>query len=195
MEHQIRDYYTDDEPGWLTCRLQAFLDTAYFDDVRRQKESYSSASIELVAVCNDTVMGLLDIERMTTDTQVFGMIWHVATHPSYRRRGIAKDLLHEAAARAREMGMLRLEAWTRDDDFVNDWYQQMGFKKICAYYHIFPTAEEIKRTGIITSTVKGVHPATSYIQYVGQDKELLRQFKRVHECRRYDLYLGSSDGS
>lgn len=158
--------------------------------MRLQKEQYSAASIELVALCNDTVAGLIDIERMIKDDQVFGMIWHIATHPSFRRRGIARDLIHEAAHQAKDMDMLRLEAWTRDDGFVNDWYRQMGFRQVSTYYHIYPTVDEIRRTNIIKSTVKGVHPITSYIQYVGQDTEFLKQFKRVHECRRYDLYIG-----
>lgn len=34
----IRNYQENDEKSWIRCRLLAFVDTAYFDDVQRDKE-------------------------------------------------------------------------------------------------------------------------------------------------------------
>lgn len=45
----IRPYRNEDERGWVVCRTLSFLDTAYYDDVRRSKEHYERESIELVA--------------------------------------------------------------------------------------------------------------------------------------------------
>lgn len=45
----VRPYRSEDERGWVVCRLLSFLDTAYFDDVRRAKEHYVHPAIELVS--------------------------------------------------------------------------------------------------------------------------------------------------
>ena len=186
---QIRDYAPSDEVEWLRCRVLAFLDSAYFDDVRTTKETYSGESIELVAVSGEAITGLLDIEREECQEEVFGTIWHVATHPEYRRQGIAAGLLSEGKERARKLGITRLEAWTRDDAFVNDWYLSQGFELISSYYHVYPTTKELRDTQVLKSNTKGIYPMTAYLHYTGNDRSFLEQFSRVHECRRYDLTL------
>ena len=45
----IRPYVDADERGWLECRVLAFLDSAYYDAVEREKEHYERPSVELVA--------------------------------------------------------------------------------------------------------------------------------------------------
>ena len=44
-----RPFEAGDEAGWVRCRVLAFLDTAYFDDVHPHKEWYEGRAIELVA--------------------------------------------------------------------------------------------------------------------------------------------------
>jgi hypothetical protein len=44
----IRSYEPAHEQSWLRCRVLAFLDTAYFDSVEREKEPYDQPAIELV---------------------------------------------------------------------------------------------------------------------------------------------------
>jgi ribosomal protein S18 acetylase RimI-like enzyme len=63
------------------------------------------------------------------------MIWHLATHPDHQRQGIASALLQEAEGQARERGLVRLEAWTRDDAHVR-WYESHGFTQIDSYLHV-----------------------------------------------------------
>ena len=116
----IREYSAEDEDGWVRCRVLAFLDSAYYDDVYREKEHYSSDAIELVADLNGQVVGLLDIEYDTGTSDV-GMLWHLAVHPDFRRRGIAHSLLERAAEDAKKVGLTRIEAWTRDDGPAEKW--------------------------------------------------------------------------
>jgi hypothetical protein len=61
----IRRYETKDETGWLRCRVLSFLDTAYFDNVLREKEKYENPSLELVAEENNQIVGLIDVEYET----------------------------------------------------------------------------------------------------------------------------------
>ncbi len=203
MNYTIRPYQEQDELGWLRCRVLAFLETAYFDDVYKEKETYENPAIELVAEADGQVLGLIDVEcehetnRFCSKSEQAGlaaMIWHIAVHPDYRRLGIAHSLVAEAASQARLRGIVRLEAWTRDDDFVNDWYRNQGFSQKDSYYHIKPTQDEIRNTGVIQSNVKWAHPVSSYLHYVGDDQTFLSQFKRVHECRRYDLQIADARG-
>ncbi|WP_250130156.1 hypothetical protein [Jeotgalicoccus sp. WY2] len=36
---EIRNYEEKDEKGWVRCRVLSFLDTAYYDDVHREKRN------------------------------------------------------------------------------------------------------------------------------------------------------------
>jgi ribosomal protein S18 acetylase RimI-like enzyme len=58
------------------------------------------------------------------------MIWHVAAHPDFQRRGIGSRLLSKAEMISKEIGLNYLEAWTRDDVWVNHWYEKNGFVKM-----------------------------------------------------------------
>lgn len=114
---QIRQYQPKDETGWLRCRVLSFLDTAYYDNVLKEKETYNHPSIEWVAEENRQIVGLTDIEYEVEEGTVCsrgiglgGMIWHVAVHPDVQRKGVGKQLLHEAENIAREIGLNRLEA-------------------------------------------------------------------------------------
>lgn len=200
MNFSLRPYKQEDELGWMQCRVLAFLQTAFYDDVYNEKETYANPSIELVAICDEKVVGLIDVEcelepksvcsaTQSSEQGLAAMIWHVAVHPDYRRQGIAQALLGEAVAQARSRNIERFEAWTRDDEFVNAWYRGQGFTEEYSYYHLMPTQEEINRTGLVTTTFDKTYPLTAYVHYLGDDPTFLSQFKRVHECRRYDLDL------
>ncbi|MGX9933645.1 GNAT family N-acetyltransferase, partial [Virgibacillus salarius] len=130
----IRTYEDNDEKGWLRCRVLSFLDTAYFDDVRREKENYAHPSVELVAEEGNQIIGIMDIECeqkpntiCSNENIISGMIWHIAVHPDFQRKGVATALLDKAIKYLRDMGIRRIEAWTRDDRWVNSWYESNHF--------------------------------------------------------------------
>lgn len=188
-EFTIRQYKSSDELGWLQCRVLAFLETAYFDDVRTEKETYQSDSIELIAECCGTIVGLIDVEVEDTEEDRSGMIWHVAVHPEYRRQGIAKAMLESASEYSRKKNLARLEAWTRDDKFVNDWYRSQGFREIQSYYHVYANQSEIRDHSLFEWPSRDTYTMSAFFHYLGEDQEFLSKFKRVHQCRRYDLHL------
>ncbi|CUQ21672.1 Acetyltransferase YpeA [Turicibacter sanguinis] len=182
---EIRDYQIEDETSWVRCRVLSFLDTAYYDIVAREKERYQHPSIELVAVENGVVIGLLDIEceeepnAICTAHETLGaMIWHLAVHPDYRRQKIATTLLNEAQKILKANNITYIEAWTRDDSWVLRWFLKQQFMKLSTYLHVY-----IKGESGIRSQVEGLIPVQSFCQYIGTDREMIKKkYKRVHEC-------------
>jgi ribosomal protein S18 acetylase RimI-like enzyme len=184
----IRAYRDDDERGWVVCRALSFLDTAFFDDVRRSKEHYDYPAIELVAERDGVIVGLLDAECDTEPGAVCelrpglgAMIWHLAVHPDSRRQGVATALLREAERRARERGIERLEAWTRDDAAARTWYEARGFELVHSYLHVYIELEEGLRD-LFPATADGIRPVKVFAHYVGEDRDAIyERFGRVHE--------------
>lgn len=74
------------------------------------------------------------------------MIWHIAVHPDFSRQGIGQQLLYAAETKAKEMNINRFEAWTRDNLWVQNWYEKMKFKMVDSYYHVYFEGSEIKHT-------------------------------------------------
>lgn len=192
---EIRAYKPEDEIGWVRCRVLAFLDSAYYDNVLTAKERYENQAIELVAILDQTVVGLIDVEYENEERSVCsrgtglgGMIWHIAVHPDYRRQGIARTLLAEAERMARQKNLNRFEAWTRDDKGVNRWYQQNGFSSDYSYLHLYINEEDSSE--VIHSQDKNILPMTTFAHYVGDNKEEVKsQYKRAYECFCYEKVL------
>jgi len=192
----IREYQSEDEVGWLRCRVLSFLETAYFDNVLQVKEKYENPAIELVAIEDEQVVGLIDIEYELKErtvcsrgTGLGGMIWHIAVHPDYQKKGIAAKLLESAIEIAKEKGLNRFEAWTRDDEWVNKWYVNAGFEKVESYLHVYiDGGAELK--GVLKSEVSKLYPVYAFAHYIGENREEVKQqFKRVHECVCYEKDL------
>jgi Acetyltransferases len=187
----IRDYQARDEEGWLRCRVLSFLHTAYFDNVLQKKETYGHPSVQLIAIKNGGIIGLIDVEYETESQTVCtlcsdrgGMIWNLAVHPDFQREGIGTALLLEAEKRLGGLGIHQLEAWTRDDAWVNNWYQKQGFKMMSRYLHVFLNSEE--SGDVVQTSVSGLQPVELFAHASIEEKEEMQQrFCRVHECRGY----------
>jgi ribosomal protein S18 acetylase RimI-like enzyme len=192
----VRPYQDEDEVGWIRCRALSFLGSAYFDDVRRGKERYERPSIELVAEEDGVVVGLLDVECEEEPGTVCsdrpglgGMIWHVAVHPDHQRRGIATALLREAERRAVGRGLVRLEAWTRDDEHVQAWYRSRGFEQVESYLHVYVELDEGLRD--LFPITEGLRPVKLFAHYAGEERKQVKQrFARVHDCVLFERRLG-----
>ncbi|NER79776.1 MAG: GNAT family N-acetyltransferase [Leptolyngbya sp. SIO1D8] len=195
----MRPYQNQDEAQWLRCRVLAFLDTAYFDNVLQEKEHYAHPAIELVAEIDGEIVGLIDVEcedepgvvcspsLQTADSTKAGMIWNIAVHPDYRHQGIGKALLQAAIENARKSQIQRFEAWTRDDATTLKWYEAQGFQKIETYLHVYLQGDEAKGC---SSNIPGLQLKHVFAYYSGTDTSQIGQlFRRVHQCNRYDLLL------
>ncbi|MGI6628042.1 MAG: GNAT family N-acetyltransferase [Bacillota bacterium] len=192
----IRRYVEHDETGWVRCRVLSFLNTAYFDNVLKSKEHYGNPSIELIAEADNMIVGLLDIECDTNEIRVCserpglgGMIWHIAVHPDYRNRGIASALLNKGVELCKERGIERLEAWTRDDDWVTRWYENRGFNIIDSYLHVFLDGGKDFRKSI-ECKIPGMMFVQGFAHYVGNEPDrIVNMFSRVHRCQLYELLI------
>jgi ribosomal protein S18 acetylase RimI-like enzyme len=191
----IRPFRIADEAGWLRCRVLAFLDTPYFDDVRQTKEHYENPSIELVALERDRVVGLIDVEYDTEARAVCwlrngrgGAIWHLAVHPDVQGKGVGKRLLEDARRIAAHDKVVRFEAWTRGDARACEWYEAMGFQKMHAYLQFYFDHEEADQ--IVRCTMTDSRVIHGLCHYRGSDWQRIREnFKRVHECRLYEIHF------
>lgn len=188
-QFEIRSYTEADEQGWVRCRVLGFLDSAFFDDVRREKEHYAGPAIELVAVADGEVVGLLDLELEPAPGVLYetaargGVIWHVAVHPDHRRRGIAPALVDRAVHLAREAGLEIVQAWTRDDEWVHTWYEACGFRRRYSYLHVYLNPKEV-RSEQVTLRTEGLKPVLAFAHYTGGppvEGELRRRFERTHD--------------
>ena len=205
--HSIRPYALADETPWVRCRAIAFLDSAYFDDVEQSKPRYEFPAIELVAKdSGGAVIGFIDVECEETPGTVCsnrlglgGMIWNIGVHPDHRRRGVASVLLASAIDVASQRGLVRLEAWTRDDPSALAWYRSQGFHLMDSYLHVCLDASETKAN--LSSPVSGLVPIRALAHYRMESgcDAVRSKFRRVHECQLFERRLdvgwpGVADG-
>jgi len=197
-KYSIRPYAPADETGWVRCRVLSFLDSAYFDDVAQEKTRYDNPAIELVAEdIAGAITGFIDIECEETSGAVCsgrpglaGMIWNIGVHPDHRARGLASKLLERAAGLARDRGIVRLEAWTRDDPEALAWYQAQGFRLIDTYLHVYLDYDEAGQ--VLKSDLPGLRPVKVFSHFSrdpARFAEVRQRFKRVHDCNLFELGL------
>jgi len=191
----VRPYADADERGWVECRVLAFLDSAYYDAVEREKEHYERPSIELVAEVDGRIVGLIDVECEEEPGTVCedrpglgGMIWHIAVLRDLRRQGIASRLVAAAEETALARGIERFEAWTRDDPWVQQWYESRGFVQIRSYLHVYVHGKN-ETDGVIGAELE-LKPVKVFAHYTGDRRDEIRaRFERVHDCVCYERRL------
>ncbi|GGH81119.1 ribosomal protein S18 acetylase RimI-like enzyme [Pullulanibacillus pueri] len=189
---EIRGYTQSDEVSWIRCRTLSFLNTAYYDNVLNKKEIYKNSAIEIVAVEDGQIVGLLDIEYEQEENTICtkgkglgGMIWHIAAHPDFQRKRIGTKLLEQAEQISKEKGLQYLEAWTRDDEWVNKWYIKNNFEKVYSYLQVFIEGnEEVQE--VINVNVPNLKVVQAFAHYTGDDQSYIKsKFKRAHDCNCY----------
>lgn len=187
---EIRNYQDQDEQSWVRCRVLSFLDTPYYDDVHREKEKYDHPSIELVAIENKEVIGLIDIEFDTDDEKICsiesqkgGMIWHLAVHPDYQNRGVGQSLMEEADELAGKAGLDYLEAWTRDQGKSASWFERNDYTLEDEYYHLYLTDEDMAHN--VEPEDDTLIPMYMFAHYTGDNIEQFEDIDRKYKCMCY----------
>ena len=191
----IRSYNSSDEEGWLKCRLVSFYSSAYYDDVYTKKPVFNNSSLELVAELNGKIIGILDLENDSEDgiicyckSGVGAMIWTIAVLPDCRRYGIASKLVLKAKEWSKVNDVNFIEAWTRDDKWVLDWYESLDFEKFHSYWHIYFKGDNAK--SFFGSNDKDISPQ-SVFAHSNKNPKTLDQNKidRFYTCFGYKLEI------
>ena len=189
----IRSYNSSDEEGWLKCRLVSFHDSAYYDDVYTKKPIFDNSSLELVAEIDGKIIGILDLEKDNKDGSICycksglgAMVWTIAVLPDYRRFGIASQLILKVVDWAKSKDIDFIEAWTRDDKWVLDWYESVGFYRFHSYWHIYFKGDNAK--SLFESNDQDISPQ-SVFAHSNKDPKTLDQNKidRFYKCSGYKL--------
>ena len=191
----IRTYNSSDEENWLKCRLVSFHDSAYYDDVYTKKPTFDNPSLELVAEINGEIIGIIDLEKDNKDgsicyckTGLGAMVWTIAVLPDYRRLGIASQLILKSVDWAKSKDIDFIEAWTRDDKWVLDWYESVGFSRFHSYWHIYFKGDNAK--ALFKSNDKDISPQ-SVFAHSNKDPKTLDQNKidRFYKCSGYKIEI------
>lgn len=197
----IRRYEENDELGWIRCRLLSFLDSSYFDDIRREKEVYDNPSICLVAEENDEIVGIIDVEYEKSKGDVCYLqgelgatIWHLGVLPEYRSKGVATKLWNKVKDELTSEGIKRFEVWTQDDIAANKWYEKQGFQFKEAYLNAFikgAPKDDIIKKYINLSNIGNIYGVRCFnFEAPIERKEELEQIcYRLHEVKIYELCL------
>ena len=189
---KIRDYQDSDEKQWLFCRNVSLMDTAYFDDIYTEKEKYENDAIELIAELNGQIIGILDAEIeqkprqcCSSESEISAMIWSIGVLEDHRRKGIASSLFSEFINRLKEKEIKRIEAWTRDDAWVQNWYGNMGFKQFQSYWHVYLNSTQTLRDHL----PKEIEPVGLFCYCDNNNINFVKEnydIDRIHECVGYE---------
>ncbi|MBR7838514.1 GNAT family N-acetyltransferase [Actinospica durhamensis] len=177
---EIRAYRASDEQSWLRCRLNAFFDTCYYDDVWTSKEPQEAdCVVELVAVDEgNVVVGILDVAVRGE----LATIECVCVLPDYRGAGLATRLLREACTRLAGSGAQVLDAWTREDEAAIGWYTRIGFTEDFTYLHVYSGYDGGVR---MTGERPPYRPMAVFAHAAREhEKQARAEYEKVYVCRR-----------
>jgi ribosomal protein S18 acetylase RimI-like enzyme len=188
IAHAAEPYLPEYEQSWLRCRVLAFLDTTYYDDVVPRKPDRHEG-VQLVVRHGNHVVGLLDASLADSEST----IECVAVHPDHRRRGVASRLLAAALKQLAQRGARSVEAWTREDPAALSWYRRSGFRETTRYLHVYADAYAGDLGEDLVDSIRsasGLRPVHVFAHApIDREAELRNRFDRVYVCRRYELDL------
>ena len=144
---KIQTYDSTYEKSWVYTKALSYLFSPFFDDMSRSKDEFTEEpyqdSVELIAVEDDQVVGLLDIGIYTEEAsgsypyypgEKIAYFANLAVHPDFQNQGIANQLFQTAWEKLQEKKVEALIILTRDGKQANHLYQKWGGKLICQDY-------------------------------------------------------------
>ncbi|WP_052131485.1 GNAT family N-acetyltransferase [Planococcus sp. CAU13] len=142
---EIKKYSPEYHEGWLRCRVLAYLHTSMYEDVVTSKPTFNGRpAIELIAVENGEVIGILDmvLDNAEQKTSLLGdglgaFLQVIAVHPDHQSKGIGKRLYEEAVKQLQGTEIEFIELYTRDDEQANNFYKKLGFEMLLETYDVF----------------------------------------------------------
>ena len=209
---KIQIYDSTYEKSWIYTKALSYLFSPFFDDMSRSKDEFTEEpyqdSIELIAVEDDQVVGLLDIGIYTEEAShpyayypgvKIAYFANLAVHPDFQNQGIASQLFQTAREQLHEKKVEALVIFTRDGEQANHLYQKWGGKLICQDYLVvgrpkdqrpFSFSVDTKKQ-IICLTDKSGNPLGYYQReghYIVSRKEDLEHFE-IDELYKEHTYV------
>ncbi|MCH7323130.1 GNAT family N-acetyltransferase [Solibacillus sp. MA9] len=165
---QIQKYTPQYEDSWLRCRLLAYFYTSLYEDVETSKPTfYERPSIELIAIEDGIVVGLIDMvldtEELKTSFLGDGLgafLKTIAVHPDYQSKGIGLKLYEAALKELENTPIEFIELYTRGDEQANNFYKKIGFELLVESYDVFGIEKGLRDTisiGIESNRIKAFH--------------------------------------
>lgn len=195
---KIKRYESQYEKSWVYCKALAYLYSDFFDDISRTKDDFSDFyedSIELIALEDETVVGLLDIGIYSRENSraypyyscdKVAYFANLAVHPDYQGQGIADQLFTQAEVLLREKGVEALAIFTRGGEAANHLYQKWGAEVICKDWMVVGTPKSLEQL----FTFK-VLPTEKRLAFVTEEAELPYYLREGHYivAKEKDLVL------
>jgi len=135
---KIQIYDSIYEKSWVYTKALSYLFSPFFDDMSRSKDEFTEEpyqdSVELIAVEDDQVVGLLDIGIYTEEAshsypyypgKKIAYFANLAVHPDFQRQGVGTLLLaalKETAVQQNRKGI----SLTCHDELI-PYYEMNGF--------------------------------------------------------------------
>ncbi|WP_460323011.1 GNAT family N-acetyltransferase [Alkalibacterium psychrotolerans] len=151
----IRNYETKDEKEWVYTKALSYLFSPLFDDMSKEKDTFDEevyqSTIELVAVEEGKIVGLLDIGIYVKDisqsytyyqADKVAYFANLAVHPDHQNKGVASELFKKVKERLLEERVNALAIFTRDGDSANHLYKKWGGKVVSTDYLIIGTPKD-----------------------------------------------------
>jgi len=152
----IRKYSESDEDNWVKCYLHSYSSSIYINAMEETKPRYETPSIQLIAEKNQNILGILDVifeevpGQLDLDPeQRSGIITVLGVLPSYRRTGIALNLLEKAELilnNSYKVG--RCEVWSREDSVLDNFWSKLKYLCIDHYYEVYYSNDLFERFNI-----------------------------------------------
>jgi len=192
---EYRMYRPADEEHWLRCRVLAFLDSPYYENVITKKPTYETDALELIASDGNDLLGFMDTQfEQRAGSLCYGsgdvgaVIWELGIHPDFRRQRIASRLLEKTIAECDSRGGKRIQAWTRASPTTRGWYESLGFRSIFRYWHVWLNGQKLR--SMIEQPIPDLTPVHAYCEYTGDDIERVAQISdRIEECLCYERLI------
>ena len=140
MNIEIRPYRPEDADEWVRVHALIMTISHAWNYCIQERPSYKRESTQLVAVANDSIIGLTDVEYDSTPGELCfnkesrgGYVLEFGRLPEYAGKGIGKRLINATAEDAKKKGIRRLEYWSQDRA-AQRYYRRLGMPEIGRHY-------------------------------------------------------------
>lgn len=130
----IRKYKKEDELEWLDLHASLMVDSYAWWIVIHKKPTYKNENIDLVAVIDNKIIGLITVEInsnvINNIEDDYGFVWEFGIHRNYRGYGYGEKLINRAHEIMKISYGINKSIWYSQDKKAQDYYKKIGMKEI-----------------------------------------------------------------